>query len=202
MEHLFLCLLCRFPKKTNNNLKGEKMQQLKYRCCVWHIKNTMWGMQNEKWCFVSYLNPKRSTRPPAAILSVCVRNAFSVESRANIGNSYLCTPILQYSSAKVFIFSQFRFLLFFCPLFLNLPFSRFSLCTRLYLLLCLYQDVTSNLLSVLTPSPLAISEEDIHYSLSWQVPSDSRWTLMTPDRTQVYYLADGGPRDSLRGPFS
>lgn len=83
----------------------------------------------------------------------------------------------------------------------KLPPPPSNLCDQLCLLLCLHQDVTSNLLVVLTPSLLAISEEDIHYSKSWQVPSESRWTLMTPDRTQVYYLANWPPRDSRWGPF-
>ncbi len=46
----------------------------------------------------------------------------------------------------------------------KLPPPPSKLCDQLCLLLCLHQDVTSNLLVVLTPSLLAISEEDIHYS--------------------------------------
>lgn len=53
---------------------------------------------------------------------------------------------------------------FYFLLLSELPLPPSNLCDQLCLLLCLHQDVTSNLLFVLTPYLLAISEEDIHYA--------------------------------------
>lgn len=117
----------------------------------------------------------------------------SPERDSGAGFSYILLHCFLFS-----FLSPLYFLLLFVFL---LPPS--NLCDQLCFLLCLHQDVTSNLLFVLTPYLLAISEEDIHYASAWQVPSESCWTLMIPDRIQVSYLANWPPlppRDRW-GPF-
>lgn len=70
---------------------------------------------------------------------------------------------VQHLSLDLFLLSFYLYTFYFLVLSeLHLPPS--NLCDQLCLLLCFHQDVTSNLLFVLTPSLLAISEEDIHYS--------------------------------------
>lgn len=68
-----------------------------------------------------------------------------------------------YSRSDPSLFS-FYLLSFYFPLLFEFTLPPSNLCDQLRLLLWLHQDVTSNLLFVLTPSLLAISEEDIHYA--------------------------------------